>query len=255
MVDLAAARAAFKTAVADEEAARAALRAAGIEAKLAIDEMDGELGTIAKKHRLTPSTLSKLNPDKTTTEWAPLGLGSYRSIDAITGGRHRLAALREKLDEAKQKVKKARNELLRADARADLEETAQAARTEVAESTLVVDDVQVTREDDHVVLDIRVRNTGDRAADITRAAIRILTRAEFLTAYETTARYDLLVDGDYSEVGVAHFVKPDEVDRFTLVLGFAEPERGCVFTAELELRFNRDHVTVSKPFSLSSCFE
>lgn len=68
--------AARDAAVAREEAARANLRAAGIQARLAIDEMDGSLGDIARKNRLPASALSKLNPRKGDGAWE---LGRDRS--------------------------------------------------------------------------------------------------------------------------------------------------------------------------------
>jgi hypothetical protein len=255
--DLAAARAARDAAVAREQAALADLRAAGILARLAIEEMDGTLGDIARKNRLPASALSKLNPRKGDGAWEPLRIDSYQMIDHITGGQYELVKLRQVFDEAKQLVKRAETAVSLADARTD---KAHATRTAMAgtraqDGPVVIDDVLVDRRSDRVVLDIRVRNAGDRAADITRAAVRVLTRAEFLTAYPVTAHYDLRVDGDYSETGIAHLVKPDDVDRFTLALGFAQRELGCVFTAELVLRFNGDHTAVSTPFTFDSCFE
>lgn len=254
---MAAARAARDAAVDREEAALADLRAAGIEARLAIDEMDGKLGDIARENRLPASALSKLNPRKGDGAWEPLRIDSYQTIDEITGGQYGLAELRRVLDKAKQQVRRAETAVSLVEARTDKAHATHtaSARTREQDSTLVIDDVQVDRRSDRVVLDIRVRNAGDRAADITRAALRIVTREEFLTAYAATAHYDLRVDGDYNEVDVAHLVKPDDVDRFTLTLGFADQELGCVFTAELVLRFNRDHVAVSKSFTFDSCFE
>lgn len=239
------------------QAARADLKAAGIQASLSIDEMAGSKASIARDNNLSPSTLSKLDPTEGDGAWEPFRIDTYQTIDEITGGQYRLAELRRAFDEAKQQMRRAEKAVSLAEARTD---RAHATRTASASastqnSMLVIDDVQIDQRPDQVVLDIRVRNEGERAADITRAAIKILAREEFLTAYAPTAHYDLLVDGDYAEIGVAHFVKPDDVDRFTLSLGFAEEELGCVFTAELVLRFNRDHIAVSKPFTFNSCFE
>ena len=219
--------------------------------------MDGTLSDIARKNRLPASALSKLNLPKGGGEWQPLRIDSYQLIDEITGGQFGLAELRRVLDEAKDQVRQAQTAVSLAEARTDKAHAMHkaSARTRAPDSTLVIDDVLVDRRSDRVVLDIRVRNAGEHAADITRVAVRIVTREEFLTAYTATAHYDLRVDGDYNEVGVAHLVRPDDVDRFTLALGFAEQELGCVFTAELVLRFNRDHVAVSKPFTFNSCFE
>jgi hypothetical protein len=255
--DLATARAARDNAIDLEQKAFAALKEASIQASFAIDGMDGTQASIAKEYNLSSSTLSKLNPSEREGNWAPLGIGSYQVIDKITGGKFRLAALRRALDKTKQQVKKAKKDVSLAETRTDVAHATlmASAKPRAEDSTLVIDDVQIDRRPDQVVLDIRVRNEGERAVDITRAAVRILAREEFLTAYAPTAHYDLLVDGDYNEVGVAHHVKPDDVDRFTLALGFVEQELGCVFTAELVLRFNRDHVAVSKQFTFNSCFE
>jgi hypothetical protein len=219
--------------------------------------MDGTLTSIAKANRLTLSTMSKLNPSDDDGAWSPQGIESYRAIDRITQGQYELVVLRNALDEAKRQTKLAKQAMSLAEARADRarasSKTLVAGRTE--DATLVVDDVLVDRRSDRVVLDIRVRNAGERSVNITRAAVRILTRKPFLTAYAASAQYDLLIDGDHNEAEVAHHVKPDDVDRFTLTLGFANQELGCAFTAEVVLRFNRDQIARFEPVTFDSCFE
>ncbi|MET8089937.1 hypothetical protein [Micromonospora sp. NPDC005220] len=257
MDDLAAARAAHNAAVARKDEALANLREAGIQARLAIDELDDTLGNIAKKNGLLPATLTRLNPSRIDGSWSPHGIEIYETIDKITYGRYRLVELRRAFDNAKEEAKRAETTVSLAEARTDGKHAARmaSATAQAVDSQLVIDDVLVDRRSDRVVLDVRVRNAGERAVNITRVAVRITERTRFLASYPVTAHYDLRVDGDYNEVDVAHHVKPDDVDRFTLTLGFAEPEIGHVFTAELVVRFNRDHVAVSTSFTFDSCFE
>ncbi len=253
MDGLAAARAERDTANDRVKTARSDLQAASILAKGAIDELDGTLDAIAKKHQLSPSTLSKLSPQTDDGGWEPRRMQTYQAVDDITRGQYQLAELRAAFDKAVRQLKEAGKAVLVAEARAD--RPSAAPRPRPADNPLVIDDVLVERHADRVVLDTRVRNTGAHAANITRAAVRIVDRTAYLTAYATSANYDLKVDGDYTEIGVAQMVKPDDVDRFTLTLGFADRALGCVFIAELVLHVNGGRLVVSEPFTFDSCFE
>ncbi|MFW3464517.1 hypothetical protein ACN24M_39095 [Streptomyces microflavus] len=121
--------------------------------------------------------------------------------------------------------------------------------------SLLIDDVLPDKRADHVVLDIRIRNSGTAVVNVTRATVRILDRRKFLAAYHPTADYELLIEGDTSQRSVAHYLKADDVDRFTLTLGFAPGQQGVQFTAEVVLDFNGGESAVSAPFTFDSCFE
>lgn len=121
---------------------------------------------------------------------------------------------------------------------------------------LLIDDVLVVKRDDRVVLDVRLRNQGTGPVNVTAAAVRILERKSFLTHYHPTADYDLLIEQDYNEIGVAHLIKPaDVVDCFTLTLGFVPKLIGVQFVAEVVVRFNGEGMAVSKTIRFDSCFE
>ncbi|MGW0846931.1 hypothetical protein ACWD26_43820 [Streptomyces sp. NPDC002787] len=261
-VDLRDARAAHEIAEKLVEQARAALREAGIRARMALDESRRESGLtlkrLAQQMGLLEPALSKLYPKKETTVWKPQGIDAYLAIDDHTGSEFQLALRRRALDTAERELKDATDALALAEARADREGPAApvaAQRVPVNGADVVVDDVLVDRLYDRVVLDVRVRNAGDQVANITRAVLRIIKRRRFLAAYAPSARYDLLIDGDHNECAVAHRLAPDEVDGFLLTLGFAEQEIGTSFTAELSLLFNRDRTATSQHIEFDSCFE
>ncbi|MEU6804733.1 hypothetical protein [Streptomyces neyagawaensis] len=260
--DLAGARAAHEGAERRVRQARADLRQAGIKAKIALDESSRERGLtlerIAQRMGLQGPALSRLNPQKETTQWKPQGVDAYRAIDEYTGSRFQLVLLRRALDVAMKELKDATDALALAEARADREgseATLEARHVPQNGADVVVDDVLVDRMYDRVVLDVRVRNAGTQVANITRAVLRITKRRRFLAAYAPSARYDLWIDGDHNECAVAHHLAPAEVDGFLLTLGFAEREIGTSFTAELSLLFNRDRTATSQTIEFDSCFE
>ncbi|MFF3334986.1 hypothetical protein ACFYWX_36515 [Streptomyces sp. NPDC002888] len=261
-VDLRAARTAHEAAVKREVQAFAELREASIRARRAIDEACERAGLplrkLAQQMSMTPSALSKLNPQKDDGSWKPQGAIAYQAIDDFTANEFQLARLRRALDEARAQVRRAESDVSLAEARTDSERpgtTVDAPPAPPDGAEVVIDDVLVDQRHDSVVLDVRVRNSGVRAANITRTVVRIVERQRFLTAYAPSAQYDLLIDGDHNEGGVAHGLGPDEVDRFLLTLGFAEQEIGHMFTAELIVHFNRDRTSTSKRFTFDSCFE
>ncbi|MFI6520592.1 hypothetical protein ACIBF1_33920 [Spirillospora sp. NPDC050679] len=134
------------------------------------------------------------------------------------------------------------------------EAAAKASGAATPAGSLLIDDVLVDRRADRVVLDVRLRNSGPGPVNVTRATVRVLDRKKFLAAYHPTADYELLIEDDVNQTPVAHYLKPDDVDRFTLTLGFSPAQQGILFTAEVVLHFNGGSTAVSGPVIFDSCF-
>lgn len=138
---------------------------------------------------------------------------------------------------------------------ASIREAAQHCATLATRRELLVDDVIVTKQREHILLDVRVRNTGTSVVNITRADLHILKRVPYAAIYRPSASYDLLLEGDHNVIGLAHVLRSNEVDRFTIRVGFTELNTSCGFEAQLILRYNGDAQAVSPLFSFSSTFE
>lgn len=119
--------------------------------------------------------------------------------------------------------------------------------------SLAIDDVIVKKNREHVRLEVRIRNVGRSTVNVTRATLRILkTVAVAAAVYSPSASYDLIVESDYNEIDVAHVLAPDEVDWFTIRVGFSSSYASCLFNAELSLKYNGENLAVSQPFLLDS---
>ena len=126
--------------------------------------------------------------------------------------------------------------------------------TSVDNESLRIDDVIVNKEQRCVVLDVRIRNMGQQTVNITRAILRVLSRTPMMAAYKESASYDLLLSGEYNEVSIAHVLRPDEVDKLSIRIGFTRFNTSCVFQAELILRFNGERLTRSTQLTFASFF-
>jgi hypothetical protein len=120
--------------------------------------------------------------------------------------------------------------------------------------TLAIDDVIVRQEDERVDLDVRVRNAGRSVVNLTEATVVILERMPYASIYVESAGYDLVIDDEKNSVSIAHVLQHNEVDRFTLRLGFPKWNTSCGFAAKLVLRYNGDEEVESKKFAFSSTF-
>ncbi len=119
-------------------------------------------------------------------------------------------------------------------------------------ASMTIDDVIVEQRQNHVELDIRIRNQGKSVVNVSRACIHILQREAAMSAYAPSAEYDLQIADTENVVAIAHQLKPGEVDRFILKLGFSEYNTSCFFRAKLFLTYNRDKQAVSDPFNMTS---
>ena len=70
--------------------------------------------------------------------------------------------------------------------------------------------------------------------------------------YHPSASYDLLLGGTHNVIAVAHVLQPNEVDRFTIRVGFTPFNTSCFFRTELKLHYNDELQAVSKPFQFTS---
>ncbi|MEU4743535.1 hypothetical protein AB0G02_24155 [Actinosynnema sp. NPDC023658] len=249
---LAAVRQAHEAAIAAREHARGALKKAGIQARAFLENQSGTLQEQADRAGVSPPVLSRLKPAK-NGDWKAMDPSTYRAIDGLTNGQFRLEELRNAYDAAAKQANQGELDLRLVESEVDATPGPLSATT--PDTHLVVDDVLVEQRRRSVVLDVRVRNSGHRIVNITRVAVRVIERRAFLASSPSTGDYDLKVDGDYSEAYVAHHVKPDDVDRFTVTLGFATTELGHEFTADVLVLFNRDNAAVSKSITFDSCFE
>ena len=102
--------------------------------------------------------------------------------------------------------------------------------------------------------DGRLRNAGKSLVNITRADLHVLERLPYAGAYKASASYDLLLEGDHNITAVAHALKPHEVDRFDIRVGFTSYNTSCGYTAELILHYNSDRRVSSRPFTFESVF-
>ena len=73
---------------------------------------------------------------------------------------------------------------------------------------LQIDDVLVQNKSDHIVLDVRMRNTAQETVNITRADLHILSRMPYMAAYQASASYDLIVEGEHNVIPVGHVLNP-----------------------------------------------
>jgi hypothetical protein len=119
---------------------------------------------------------------------------------------------------------------------------------------LVIDDIITSQQTTHLLLDIRVRNSGSTTVNITRADLHVISRVTYAGVYQPSASYDLLLSDEHNVISVAHVLRPEEVDRFTIRVGFTPFNTSCGFKAELVLKYNGDLQTVSEPFSFDSTF-
>lgn len=119
-------------------------------------------------------------------------------------------------------------------------------------SWLHIDDVLV-QTDEYIVLDVRIRNSGNGAVNVTRANLRILDpappRPVATSAYKESAVYNARVNDADNFVSVAHVLQPGEVDRFKIVVTAAREYR--TFRAQLELVYNGDFRGASKQFEFT----
>ena len=119
---------------------------------------------------------------------------------------------------------------------------------------LNIDDIIVKTGKNHIKLDVRLRNAGKSLVNITRADLHVLERLPYAGAYKASASYDLLLEGDHNITAVAHALKPHEVDRFDIRVGFTSYNTSCGYTAELILHYNSDRRVSSRPFTFESVF-
>ena len=136
-----------------------------------------------------------------------------------------------------------------------IREAAQHCAVSATPPDLSVDDVIVTKQREHILLDVRVRNTGTSVVNITRADLHVLKRVPYAAIDRPSASYDLLLAGEHNVIGVAHVLRSNEVDRFTIRVGFTAFNTSCGFEAQLILHYNGDAQAVSPMFSFSSTFE
>jgi hypothetical protein len=120
---------------------------------------------------------------------------------------------------------------------------------------LVIDDIIVIQEADHVQLDVRVCNLSHEALDLTQATVRVIGRISATAPYRSSARYDLKISGVVNEAAISQRLAPGEVDRFHLRLGFPPHNSSCLFKATLSVLYNGVPSVESKPFSFSSLFK
>ena len=120
---------------------------------------------------------------------------------------------------------------------------------------MVIDDVIVRKGRRNVELDVRIRNPGNEIANITRAELDVIRRTPYAGAYHKSATYDLLLEGEHNSIAVAHVLRKDEVDRFTIRVGFSKYNTSCGFTATLTLLYNQRETATSEPFSFDSAFD
>lgn len=120
------------------------------------------------------------------------------------------------------------------------------------EGKLAIDDIIVSKKTGYLGLDVRVRNSGHKAINITRADLHILERMPFAASYKPSASYDLLVEGEHNIIPIAHIIQPSEVDSFILKVGFSKFNTSCGFRAELILHYNGQYVANSSEISFSS---
>jgi hypothetical protein len=117
---------------------------------------------------------------------------------------------------------------------------------------LDIDDVVITKRSKRIDLDVRVRNSGARTVNITRANLQILSRLPAAAVYVPSAKYDLLVEGTDNVIPVAHALPPDTVDRFIIRVGFSAFNSSCAFQARLLLTYDGERVVISKAFGFFS---
>ncbi len=120
---------------------------------------------------------------------------------------------------------------------------------------LNIDDVIISTADAHVVLDVRVRNTGGRTVNITRANLHVIHRMPFASVYHPSAAYDLLLqnEGD-NQIAIAHVLSPDTVDRFLVRVGFTPYNTSCGFAARLILTYDGTREVSSGELRFASIF-
>lgn len=123
-----------------------------------------------------------------------------------------------------------------------------------ADAPLSIDDILVKKASAHIELDVRLRNVGTVIVNITRVDLHVLERMPYMAVYQPSASYDLLLEGTHNVIAVAHVLAPNEVDRFTIRVGFSKYNTSCGFKAELIFVYNGDERAVSKPFHFSSTF-
>jgi hypothetical protein len=126
--------------------------------------------------------------------------------------------------------------------------------SKIANDPLQIDDVIVSKGTDHIKLDVRLRNAGKTVVNVTRADLHVLSRRPYAAAYKPSASYDLLLEDTHNVIAVAHVLHPNEVDRFTIRVGFTPFNTSCGFDAELILHYNNDRRAVSNQFSFESTF-
>ena len=119
---------------------------------------------------------------------------------------------------------------------------------------LHIDDILISKSEKNIKLDIRIRNSGYGAVNLTRADLQILEREPFAAAYHPSASYDLLVESDHNVISVAHVLQSNEVDSFILRLGFTEWNTSCGFMAQLILYYNDKFTVISRPLQFASTF-
>lgn len=108
------------------------------------------------------------------------------------------------------------------------------------------------------VIDVKLRNPGDKTAFVKRVTFTVLGEATFEDCHKPLYQIETVsasYDVDITEnpiLDISHSLKPDEVDRFQITVGRAEGgPLLTVYKVKLSIIYNEDNRTVeSEPFFL-----
>jgi hypothetical protein len=129
----------------------------------------------------------------------------------------------------------------------------------------LVDVSASARRGESVVLDVKLRNIGEKTSILKRAIARvrnwrILSTCSIGAGLPVSSTYQLTLPTEpthsqfNASVELSDFLKPNEASRIQLVTGLNEERPfidGILFQLQLELQFDADQFVISKPLLIS----